>query len=336
MDVPARTVSGLTPSAKALFVAGAAHSMPHGVALFIVPSDGDLEEAVADTAFFLAALEGLSGAAADRAVLPFPSHEVDPYRGLAPHVGVTSARARALHALASGTARVIVASASALLPRVSAPERLLAASFELAPGKDIAPDALGELLVDAGFSREDPADEHGEFAIRGGILDVYPAGEPEPVRLEFIGDTIESLRTYDPGTQRSIKAIDRFTIVPLRDVLPIAAGKIGATGVTSPEDFGPALVDRPETLADRSATLAEYLTRGKSSRVIVSERDEVESNAIKLVEQVQHSYEEAVAKARDEDVTPPAELFADWEDIRARLEQATELAQLGLGDTAEV
>jgi transcription-repair coupling factor (superfamily II helicase) len=334
MDVPARVVTGLTPSAKALFVAGAAHTMPHGVALFVVPTDADLEEAVADTSFFLAALEGLSGAAADRAVLPFPSHEVDPYRGMAPHVGVTSARARALHALASGTARVVVASASALLPRVSAPARLLAASFELAPGKDIAPDALGELLVDAGFSREDPADEHGEFAIRGGILDVYPAGE-EPVRLEFIGDTIESLRTYDPGTQRSIKAIDRFTIVPLRDVLPIAAGKIGATGVTTPEDFGPALVDRPATLVDRSATLADYLTRGKSSRVIVSERDEVESNAIKLVEQVQHSYEEAVAKTRDEDVTPPAGLFADWEDVRARLEQATELAQLGLGDTAE-
>src|ERR1700730_7256498 len=203
MDVPARTVSGLTPSAKALFVAGAAHAMPHGVALFVVPTDGDLEEAVADTSFFLAALEGLSGAAADRAVLPFPSHEVDPYRGLAPRAGATAARARALPALASGTARVIVASASALLPRVSAPERLLAASIELVPGKDIGPGELGELLVDAGFSREDPADEHGEFAIRGGIVDVYPAGEPQPVRLEFIGDTIETLRTYHPTLPRS-------------------------------------------------------------------------------------------------------------------------------------
>src|SRR5580704_8465016 len=220
MDVPARTVSGLTPSAKALFVAGAAHAMPHGVALLIVPTDGDLEEAVADTSFFLAAVEGLSGAAADRAVLPFPSHEVDPYRGMAPHVGVTSARARALHALATGAARVVVASAAALLPRVSAPERLLRASIELKPGHDIAPTDLVELLVDAGFSREDPADEHGEFALRGGILDVYPPREPQPVRLEFIGDTIESLRTYDPATQRSTKPIDQLSIVPLRDVLP--------------------------------------------------------------------------------------------------------------------
>ena len=187
MDVPEREVSGLTPSAKALFVAAAAHTMPKGTVLLVVPTDADLEQMVADVCFFISALEGLSETAADRAVLSFPSHEVDPYRGMAPHVGVTSARARALHALARGTARVVAASASALLSRVSAPERLLDASVELGPNQDISPTDLGELLLDAGFSREDPADEHGEFALRGGILDVYPAAEPEPVRVEFIG-----------------------------------------------------------------------------------------------------------------------------------------------------
>jgi transcription-repair coupling factor (superfamily II helicase) len=152
MDVPADAASGLTPSAKALFVAGAAHAMPHGVVLYVVPGDGDIEQTVSDVGFFLSALEGLSATAADRAVLPFPSHEIDPYRGLAPHAGVTSARARALHALADDRARVVVASAAALLPRVSAPDRLLASSIELRPGKDIAPGDLGAMLVDAGFS----------------------------------------------------------------------------------------------------------------------------------------------------------------------------------------
>src|SRR5882672_9364065 len=112
MNVPARVVSGLTASAKALFVAGAAHEMPRGVVWLVVPSDADIDEAVADAGFFLSAIEGLSGAAAEQAVLPFPSHEVDPYRGLAPHVGVTSVRARALHAVATGTARIIVGSAA--------------------------------------------------------------------------------------------------------------------------------------------------------------------------------------------------------------------------------
>ena len=265
MDAPAPAVSGLTPSAKALYVAAAAQGLPHGAVLYVVPSDGELEEAVADVSFCLAALEGLSHDAAERAVLPFPSHEVDPYRGLAPHVGVTSARARALHAMASGTARIVVASAASLLPRVSTPERLLNASIDLKPGQDISPIDLAELLTDAGFTREDPADEHGEFAIRGGILDVFPAGESQPVRLEFIGDTIESLRRYDASTQRSIETIDQISIVPLRDVLT----------------------------EDRGATLFEYLAQAKDHRILVSERDEVETHAVKLVEQVRHSYEEA-------------------------------------------
>src|SRR4051812_33092821 len=121
MEVPARVVSGLTPSAKALYVAAAAHGLPRGVIWYILPGDGDIEQAVADVTFFFSAMEGLSTAAADLAVLPFPSHEIDPYRGLKPHVGVTSVRARALHAAGTAAARVIVASASALLPRISAP-----------------------------------------------------------------------------------------------------------------------------------------------------------------------------------------------------------------------
>jgi transcription-repair coupling factor (superfamily II helicase) len=304
MDVPARIVSGLTTSAKALFVAGAAQAQPNAVVLFIVPNDGELEEACADVSFFLAALEGLTGAAVERAVLPFPSHEIDPYRGLAPHVGVTSVRARALYGIAHGSARVVVASAPALLPRVTSPARMLAASLDLRPGQDIAPTDLADLLVDAGFTREDPADEQGEFAIRGGIVDIFPAGETHPVRLEFIGDTIETLRTYDPSTQRSITPIDQIHIVPLRDILD----------------------------GNREATLFDYLSRARAARIVVSELDEVEATAEKLFDQIGNSYNEALQ--RNERVAPPSELLADRDLIDSRLRQATALAQLGLDDDA--
>jgi transcription-repair coupling factor (superfamily II helicase) len=353
MDAAGRLVTGLTPAAKALYVAHAAHAAPGTVVLYVCPADRALEEAVGDIRFFLAALEGLSDAAAEAAVLPFPSHEVDPYRGMAPHVGVTSARARALHALLSGEARVVVASAAALLPRVSAPDRLLRASTSLRPGQDVAPAQVADLLVDAGFSREDPADEHGEFAVRGGILDVFPAGHDQPVRVEFIGDTIESLRSYDPGTQRSQSPVDQLTIVPLRDVLG----------------------------DDRSATVFDYLALARASRVITAERDEIEAAAARQVSQVQRSFEHATGRADpepavptdldleldlafgdlDEDdaeaparrlarrpgapaardrgplpVPPPHELFADWAAVRARLEHGTELAELGLAPGAAV
>jgi transcription-repair coupling factor (superfamily II helicase) len=346
MDVPARVVSGLTPSAQALLVAGAAQARPHGVVLYVVPQDGDLDQACADVTFFFSALEGLTAAAAERAVVAYPSHEIDPYRGLAPHVGVTSARARALHGLARATARIVVASGASLLPRVTAPARLVAASLELKPGQDIAPTDLAELLVDAGFTREDPADEHGEFAVRGGIVDIFPAGETYPVRLEFIGDTIESLRTYDPSTQRSIAAIDQIAVIPLRDVLarPSASAKATADRRSAEREgwstgsgragSDPLMVSLSNHELDRSATVFDYLADAKDSHILVSEHDEVEANAIKLLEQLQHSYDEAVS--RGEPAAPPSELFADWDLVQRRLDQSTHLAELGLDDDAVI
>ncbi len=261
---------------------------------------------------------------------------------MAPHAGVTSARARALHAVARGTARVIVASAAALLPRVTSPDRLLAAALDLKPGQDIAPQDLAELLVEAGFSREDPADEHGEFAVRGGIVDIFPVGEANPVRLEFIGDTIETMRTYDPSTQRSIAPTDQLLVVPLKDVLARAGAR--------------------ESDLDRSATIFDYLARASDSAIVVSERDEVDANIAKLLEQLQRSYEEAGAAPLTDvargsldrapapserlprqasfrpagGVPAPDQLFATPERFDARLAHATALAQLGLDDAAHV
>src|SRR4051812_11042127 len=321
MDAAAQAISGLTPAAKAFYVASTAHAQPTGAVLYVVPSDGDLEQTCADVSFFIAALEGLAPAALERAVLPFPSHEVDPYRGLEPHIGVTSVRARALYAIARGTARVVIASAAAVLPRVSDPKHMVSAALVLKPGQDISPVDLAERLVDAGFSREDPADEHGEFAVRGGIADVFPAGEASPVRVEFIGDTIETLRTYDPSTQRSIAPIDQVSIVPLRDVL---------------QD-------------DRIATIFDYLTLAHTSTIIVSERDEVQAHLEKQYGQLQQSYETIVgevvesregnrsssARSRPASrtvVPTPSDLFAPQDVVALRLSQATHLSILGVDE----
>lgn len=92
LGVPGRAVSGLTPPAKAWFAAAAA-AKDRVVA--IVPTDADVEQLTSDARFFLSALEGISDADAAQAVVPFPSHEIDPYRGLSPHFDVASARARA-------------------------------------------------------------------------------------------------------------------------------------------------------------------------------------------------------------------------------------------------
>src|SRR5687767_1104805 len=149
LDTPG-TTAGLTPAAKALAAVVTARSQG-GTTLVVAPTDKDLEQLTADARFFYAALEGASDEATELAVLPFPSLQIDPYRGMTPHFRVAAARARALVAAASGTVRLIVASAPALLPRVSSPKRLLHAALQIRSGTEIDPQALADLLVDAGF-----------------------------------------------------------------------------------------------------------------------------------------------------------------------------------------
>src|SRR5687767_9824920 len=221
-----------------------------GPVILVVPTDPDVEQMTADARFFLSAIKGLSDAQAEQAVLPFPSQEVDPYRGLAPHLEVASARARALAALATGTSQIVIASARALPPRLSDPARLAAASIVLKPGVEIPLHELSERLVAAGSTREDPVDQHGEFSIRGGVVDLYPTSEAQPIRLEFIGDIIESVRRFDASTQRSLTSLGAITLTPQRELLPVDQGDDDAAA--------------PADENDRTSTFIDYVRRAGS------------------------------------------------------------------------
>jgi transcription-repair coupling factor (superfamily II helicase) len=305
LNRPYRTISGLTPTVKALAATAAARV--HGDAtVLVVPTDLEVEQITNDARFFFAALEGAAPADVDAAVLPFPSLQVDPYRGMTPHFRVASVRARALEAVARGTARLIVASASALLPKVAAPARVLIASTAIRPGMEIAPEDLAVLLVDAGFTREDPVDEHGTFTVRGGILDVFPAASAEPVRIEFVGDNVETLRHFDPATQRSTGAVDQVHIVPVRERF---AG------------------DDPSDIV----SLLDYVAECQPLRALVSEFALVEERVRQAREQLEASYADAAARGR---VTagPPDAGHVGWEDVAARLATAPRLEELSVDD----
>jgi transcription-repair coupling factor (superfamily II helicase) len=304
-------LTGLTPTVQALAVAAVAADS--GVVL-VVPTDRAIDQMVADARFFIGALEGLSDVDAERAVLPFPSQEVDPYRGLLPHFDVASARARALHALASGNARLVVASARALMPRLSRPDRLSRASIELKAGDEISPLSLAELLTDAGFTCEDPVDEHGEFCVRGGVVDLFPAGERYPVRLEFIGDAVESIRRYDAATQRSVERLERVAVVPLREAYELV------TEVEAPAEF------------DRGATFFDYARRHGRLRFVVAELETAEEQGRAFEAQVVSSHAEAVA--RQLRVPVPEALVIRWDEVAAGLAHATRLDELGVDDLA--
>jgi transcription-repair coupling factor (superfamily II helicase) len=298
-------LSGLSPVGAAFHIAALAQEAP---VMMVVPTDADVEQTMCDARFFLTSLQGLSRADAEHVVLSFPSQEVDPYRGLAPHLEVASARARALHALAAGSARIVVASARALLPRVSDPTRVRDAGLSLAPGDEISPQDLGARLAQAGFVPEDPVDEHGEFCVRGGVVDFYPAAEAQPVRLEFIGDIVESIRRYDAATQRSLAALDRIVVSPQRELL--GEGEI-------------------DDVISRSSTIVDY-ARAAGATVVVFEGDDVADRGRKLEDQWRASASDMQARGRQ---VPPYETLAvSWDELGAWFAGAQQISQLAIDE----
>jgi transcription-repair coupling factor (superfamily II helicase) len=324
-------VSGLCPSAAALFAASAAtRDARHDVVLLVVPTDRDVEQATSDVRFFLGGLEGSTGAELDQAVRPFPSQEVDPYRGLTPHLRVTSARAGTLHALAAGHARVVVASATALLPRVSPPAEIVSTALELRPGTEIDPLQLAARLIHAGFTRQDPVEEHGAFCVRGGVADIFPAGEDQPARVEFVGDTVEMIRRFDPATQRSISPIDQLRIVPLRDWLEDRGPGDGIPG-SEPQAAG---LQPPAT----HSSVFSYFSLSRRPVILVSEPDAVRERVATWLAQVAESHADAIARPEGArgtrlasgsspgSVLPaPAAILIDWPEIERHLRGAVTL-----------
>ena len=279
LEVVPEVTTGLTPSAQAMAIASAAVTTP---VMFVVPTDNEVEVMTSDTRFFYAAIGDPSDVELSRAVMPFPSLEVDPYRAITPHLDVASARAKVLSSLAQGSIRIVIASAAALLPRVASPQRILQATRDIVLGDTLAPNDLGALLADAGFVPEDPVDEHGEFCLRGGVVDFFPAGEVYPIRVEFLDDLVESLRQFDPGTQRSVKMVDQVAVVPLR------------------ENFESVSEDLNEGWAGGlDSTLLDFITEPTSIRTFVSQFEECERQAAILADRVNESYVSATSRGEN-------------------------------------
>ena len=310
-------VTGLSPAGVGLVAASSAAIAP---TFLVVPTDAEVDTLTGDARFFYAALCGIPDAEVSRVVLPFPSPEVDPYRAIAPHLDVASARARALSALAHGSARLVIASAPALLPRVTRPARLLEASRELVLGGELTPSDLGDLLADAGFTPEDPVDAHGEFCVRGGVVDFFAVGESYPTRVEFVGDLIESLRHFDPGTQRSVASLDRSLVIPLRESFEL-----------------PDQVDDPNA-RDLDASILDYVSVASGVQTAVSDRDECERRIATVADQTAASHAVAVSEGRI--VPDPETLHLGWEEIGTWLDSGRRFEVLGLdggeGDGAEL
>jgi transcription-repair coupling factor (superfamily II helicase) len=154
-------------------------------------------------------------------VRPFPRHDTPPYDRFSPQPFVTAQRMDVLYRLLGDEPPppIVVASWTALALRVPARAAVRARSLRLAVGGSLERDALATGLVLAGYARQPLVEERGEFAVRGGIVDIFPPQRARPVRIELLGDEIESIREFDPASQRSEAPIAAVVAPPARELL---------------------------------------------------------------------------------------------------------------------
>ncbi len=213
----------LLKSATPLTLAGA----PTGFLPWLMT---DLARAASGRAVFIASDEISMRALADAAnwfapeveVLTFPSWDCLPYDRASPSLRVTSERLATLAALQRKTDKpqLLITTANAATQRVLTPFRIRQLTAHLAPGARIDRDKLAELLQANGYVRTDTVADAGEFAVRGGLVDLFPSGMPHGLRLDFFGDEIETVRTFDPADQRTTgRADEGFTLLPASEAL---------------------------------------------------------------------------------------------------------------------
>jgi transcription-repair coupling factor (superfamily II helicase) len=172
----------------------------------------------------MAALEGgLAFAAPDVEVLALPAWDCQPYDRVGPSAAVSARRMTTLARLArpnlGDRPRVLLTTVNAALQRVAARGRMASETFAAAPGDAVDMDALVQWLERNGFTRASAVRDVGDYAVRGGIVDLWPAGLAAPVRLDFFGDTLETLRTFDPETQRTVGPWRSLDLVPMSEVV---------------------------------------------------------------------------------------------------------------------
>lgn len=166
--------------------------------------------------------EMLAFFAADVETVEIPAWDCVPYDRVSPHVDIVARRIDGLCRLAQGAGagpRVVLTSVAALVQRVPPRQMLAQASFAARTGGRLDPDQVIGFLNRNGYGRTDTVMEPGEYAVRGGILDLFPPGIPEPVRLDFFGDELESIRSFDPMSQRTTGQLQSFALAPVSEVI---------------------------------------------------------------------------------------------------------------------
>jgi transcription-repair coupling factor (superfamily II helicase) len=237
-------LSGVADGAEGLVLADLARAIAAGdaapaISLAVICRDGTRMAALARSLAFFAP---------DIEVLEFPAWDCLPYDRVSPHGGVVAQRIMTLARLARVKGRerpaILLATVNAILQRVPPRETLARQSLSAAPGNLLAMSGVTQWLELNGFTRAGTVREAGDYAIRGGIIDLFAPGLGDPVRLDFFGDTLESIRAFDPETQRTTAELRTLDLVPMAEfqlttdtIRLFRTGYVAAFGAATPDDM---------------------------------------------------------------------------------------------------
>jgi transcription-repair coupling factor (superfamily II helicase) len=204
------TLSGVPNGFLPWLLADLARAAPRR-AVFIAADDAEMRAVAQAATYFAPEIE----------IIAYPAWDCLPYDRASPALRIMAERVAALHRLqaSSSGSQLLVTTANAATQRTLTQFRLRQLVATLAPGERIGRDRLASLLQANGYMRVDTVTDSGEFAVRGGLVDLFPSGEDQGLRLDFFGDEIESVRTFDPGDQRTTGRIDGFTLLPASEAL---------------------------------------------------------------------------------------------------------------------
>src|SRR5712691_11723659 len=372
------SISGLVAGpAKALVLTALQRECGKQFAI-VTQAQRDLESWERDLGFWYCALYGV--AEYEGAIAVLPASETDPYAGASPHAETLEKRALALwrlarrkkggagvrgprrgsptgvldspvesHAQDARATSFVLLTSRAMGRRTASPQEILRMGAVIRRDEDIAPEELVEKLRACGYVREDPVRGVGEFSIRGGILDVWPPGTDVPARIEFFGDTVDSIRSFDQETQLSTAQLAKLEIAPMREfaVTPSDfrewAGK--ARERWRDERFARSLNDRT-VYADEGESFpgwewllplvrengASALDYFGDAVLVIDEPATIESYLAGTFQTLAERHVET--DAADDLALTPEELYLTAEELRARIDAWPRIELRALGRTA--
>ena len=314
----------------------AAAGETRAVTLVVVARDGMRAQNIIDPLAF---------AAPEIEVLHLPSWDCQPYDRVSPNAAVSAERMTVLARLAKSRGaierpRILIGSVSALTQRVPPLAYLKSAAFSAAPGNSVKIEDVARWLEGNGYSRASTVRDVGDYATRGGILDLYPPGAAAPIRLDFFGDTLESIRAFDPETQRSTGQLRSLDLVPMSEarlttdsIKRFRQAYAAEFGAPAPSDDLYAAVSEGRRaiglehwlplLYDHLDTIFDYV--GDAPLVLDARAEEAATQRLAQIADAYASrraaYQEAPGRA-DYKPLPPARLYLSEDEWKERLASA--------------